>query len=250
MHLRQLGHGKPLLLLHSLLADSRSFDALASDLASVRRVIIPDLPGYHASPPSTDAIPEVARRVMQELESIGVAEGLDVLGNGYGGFIALSLAQQFPQRVERLVLLDSAAAFPPEGRKGVQAMKESVEAGGMPAVLDTALLRLFPPAFAAANPQTIARCSAALLAMNATAFASTCRNLMEVDLREGLSRVKSRTLVVVGLEDKATPLALAREVAAGIVGASLHELPGCGHVPHVQMPEVVTPLVREFLDAA
>ena len=250
MHLRQMGKGKPLLLLHSLLADSRSFDALASDLSAGRRIVIPDLPGYHASPRSTESIPEVARRVMEELDAIGIGPVVDVLGNGYGGFVALSLAQQFAARVDRLVLLDSAAAFPPEGKKGVQAMKDLVAAGGIPAVVQTALARLFPPAYSSANPVALDACREALLAMDAQAFASTCQNLIDVDLRKGLSQVRARTLVVVGLEDKATPLPLARELSLGITGARLHELPGCGHVPHIQAREVLTPLLKDFLALA
>jgi len=71
--------------------------------------------------------------------------------------------------------------------------------------------------------------------------------LIAVDLRPGLGSVHSKTLVVVGLEDKATPVILARELAKGIPNAQLMELAGCGHAPHIQMPEVVTPLIKRFL---
>ncbi|MER1966369.1 alpha/beta hydrolase [Castellaniella sp. GW247-6E4] len=247
MVLRQIGHGRPLLLVHSLLADSRSMDALASELSSGYRVVIPDLPGYGGSPRSGASIPEVAAELMAALAADGLNHELGVLGNGYGGFVALSLAQQFPEEVRRLVLLDSAAAFPPAGKEGVRAMMDSVREGGMPAVMDIALSRLFPPAYAQAHPGAVASCRAALAEMDAEAFIGMCRNLMMVDLRPGLASVQSRTLVVVGLEDQATPVALARELAAVIPDAQLTELAGCGHAPHIQMPEVVTPLIKAFL---
>ncbi len=247
MVLRQIGHGSPVLLVHSLLADSGSMDALASELSSLYRVVIPDLPGYGESPRSSAAIPEVAAELMAALKAQGLDRGLGVLGNGYGGFIALSLAQQFPDQVRRLILLDSAAAFPPEGKKGVEAMMDSVRAGGMRAVTDIALSRLFPAAYAQAHPEAVTACRDALSRMDAEAFVGMCRNLIAVDLRPGLGSVHSKTLVVVGLEDKATPVILARELAKGIPNAQLMELAGCGHAPHIQMPEVVTPLIKRFL---
>lgn len=247
MKLRYVGRGRPLLLLHSLLADGRSMDALASELSSAYRVVIPDLPGYGQSRRSSGSVPQVAAQLIDALAVEGLDRELSVLGNGYGGFIALSIAQQFPASVRRLMLLDSAAAFPPEGKKAIQAMQDSVELGGMPAVIDAALLRLFPPAYAQAHPAVVDACRDALLKMDAQAFAATCRNLIEVDLRPGLALVRSKTLVVVGLEDRATPVDLARELAAKIPSARLEELPGCGHVPHIQMPTVVTPLIKDFL---
>jgi 3-oxoadipate enol-lactonase len=248
MNVRNHGDGKPLVLLHSLLADSSSFEGLIAKLATERRVLTVDLPGYRGVPRSTDAVPAVALGVAQALRDAGLGDGFDLLGNGYGGFVALSLAQQLPSRVDRLVLLDSAACFPPAGKAGVQAMKDAVLSGGMPGLIDIALERLFPVEFRQGHPDVLATCRDALLGMDRDAFASTCQNLIEVDLRPGLHLVTAETLVIVGLEDKATPLPLAREVAQGIAGARLHELPDCGHVPHIQMPDMTASLLRTFLN--
>ncbi len=247
MKVHDFGAGKSVVLLHSLLADSGSFDTFATDLSSDRRVLTVDLPGYRGTPRSAAAIPEVALGVAEALHDAGVGSDFDLVGNGYGGFIALSLAQQLPSRVDHLVLLGSAASFPAEGKAAVRTMKEVVEAGGMPAVLDIALQRLFPPDFRQQKPEVVAICAERLLAMDSVAFASMCSNLINVDLRGGLDQVNSKTLVVVGLEDRATPMALARELAQGIAGARLHKLPGCGHAPHIQMPQLATSLLRGFL---
>jgi 3-oxoadipate enol-lactonase len=247
MKVRETGRGKPLVLLHSLLADSSAFDGLADRLSTTRRVLTIDLPGYGGTPRSTSAIPSVASDIARALQTVGVCDGIDLLGNGYGGFVALALAQQTPSMVDRLVLLDSAAYFPPAGKAGVQAMKDAVGTDGMPGVIDIALERLFPPDFRQSHHDVVTACTDALLAMDRDAFVLTCTNLINVDLRSGLGLVNADTLVVVGLEDKATPLQLAREVVGGIAGARLHELPGCGHVPHIQMPDAVAALLRSFL---
>jgi 3-oxoadipate enol-lactonase len=249
MNSRQLGKGSPVVLLHSLLADSSSFEALAASLSATFRVIVFDLPGYRGAPTSADTIPEVAHAIVMALDGLGVVGAFDVLGNGYGGFLALAVAEQFTDRVRRLVLLDSAAAFPPPAKDAVRAMKEAVQLAGMQGVLDIALQRLFPPAFAGQRPDIVAACSSALLKMDPVAFSLTCRNLIDVDLRPGLASVRSETLVVVGLEDKATPIDLAREMALAIPGAQIRELEGCGHAPHIQVPELAASIVGAFLAA-
>lgn len=249
MKARELGKGSPVVLLHSLLADSSSFDGLAATLSSRFRVILFDLPGYRGAPASSDSIPEVASSIVKTLDGMGVRGAFDIVGNGYGGFLALAVAQQFTNRVRRLLLLDSAAAFPPAGKDAVRAMKQAVQSAGMQGVLDIALQRLFPLAFASQQPDIVEACSAALLKMNPEAFALTCQNLIDVDLRPGLASVKSETLVVVGLEDKATPIVLAREVAAAIPHAKIQELEGCGHAPHIQDPELAASIVGAFLGA-
>jgi 3-oxoadipate enol-lactonase len=109
-HERETECGKPLVLLHSLLADSCSFDGLTARLSTARRVLTIDLPGYRGTPRSTGAIPSVASDIARAPLAVGVCEGIDVLSNGYGGFVALALAQQAPSMVDRLVLLDSGRA--------------------------------------------------------------------------------------------------------------------------------------------
>lgn len=246
LEMQQVGDGNDLVLLHSLLADARAFQPLLPALESGFRVTVPSLPGYGGSPPSQLGILEVARDVMAALESSGVHR-FHLLGNGYGGFVALAMSQQFGDRIDRLVLLDTAAYFPPSGKEGVAAMKKAVEAGGMPAVVETALARLFPDSFRSANPALVETYRKSLLDFDPDAFASTCQNLIDVDLRKGLAGLHPPTLVVVGEEDAATPPALSRELVAHIPGARLVELPGCGHAPHIQAPDIVLKILEDFL---
>ena len=76
-----------------------------------------------------------------------------------------------------------------------------------------------------------------------------CRALAKVDLRPELPRIKNPTLVVVGSLDAATPPALAHELASGIPGARLVELPGCGHCPPLQQPREFLAAIAAFLGA-
>jgi 3-oxoadipate enol-lactonase len=242
---QQAGHGSPLILLHSLLCDSRGFQHILPELQRHRRVLIPSLPGYGRSSFSEGNVQAVAGQLARCFDELAL-EKFDLVGNGYGGFLALSFTQLFPERVNRLVLLDSAAHFPEAGKDSVRLMKRTVETGGMSAVVPTAIKRLFPEAFTQANPTLIEQYRQALLGFDPKTFAHTCQNLIEVDLRDGLPHIQNQTLVVVGLEDGATPPPLAREVAENIPGARLVEIPGCGHAPHIQEAQRTLSLINEF----
>ncbi|HWO03258.1 MAG TPA: hypothetical protein VNQ54_00605, partial [Methylomirabilota bacterium] len=73
----------------------------------------------------------------------------------------------------------------------------------------------------------------------------------DIDLRPALAAIASPTLVVVGALDVTTPPALARELAAGIRGAALVEIPACAHCPPIEKPaELLAALRRvEIKDA-
>lgn len=65
IEMEQRGEDRPLVLLHSLLSDTRAFQHILPTLSANRRVVLPSLPGYGRSPRSTDTIKGVARQLMK-----------------------------------------------------------------------------------------------------------------------------------------------------------------------------------------
>src|SRR5580700_8212716 len=87
----QSGQGPALFLFHSLLSDRASFNAIAPTLSQSFRVIVPELPGFGGSKPVDGGLAGVADRMAQAVQEAAAAGGGEaiVLGNGYGGFVAL-----------------------------------------------------------------------------------------------------------------------------------------------------------------
>src|SRR2546430_7941312 len=75
-----------------------------------------------------------------------------VLGNGYGGFVALQMAIRHPGIASRLVLADCGAAFSEAGREAFRNMAAAASAKGLAAITDVAVRRLFAPGFPAPHP--------------------------------------------------------------------------------------------------
>jgi len=248
LDVEETGQGKDLLLLHSLLTDRGSFAKVVPALAKSRRVLLPALPGFGKSTPAGAAIEDYADRIAAFLPALAPRGKPDVIANGFGGFVALALAARHGDRIGRLVLCDTAANFPESGRVPFRNMAAAVEKAGMSAIVDTAVKRIFTPGYLQRNPEASGERRDVLQRTDPARFAAACRARATVDLRPLLPRIANPTLVVVGTLDSATPPELSRELAGGIRGATLREIPDCGHCPPLQEPEKFLAAVREFLD--
>ena len=241
------GRGRDLVLLYSLLSDRTSYEPLAARIAGARRLIMVNLPGFGQSPSAGTALDDYADAVSAVFDRLSLPPETDVLGNGLGGFVALSLASRHGARFERLVLVGSAIAFPEAGRATFRALAEKVEQGGMGAVADAAMRRMFPEPFIASHPEIIAGREAVFRRIDAGVFAAACRTLAALDLSDVLGRIHNPTLIVVGAEDQATPPALGRALADCLADAELTLLPGLGHCPHIQDPDAFVAAIAPFL---
>lgn len=244
------GDGRPLVLLHSLLVDRSAFDHLVKRLADRRRLIAVNLPGFGISPPGGPTVKDYARAVQRLLDELDLPPETDVLGNGFGSFVALSLASEVGSRIARLVLVGAAIAFPPAGKDTFKDLAAKVESEGMAAIVPLALKRLFPEGYLVANPKLAAERAAVLEALKPTHFANACRALAALDLTPELPKVENPTLIVVGQEDGATPPALAHALAEKLSDGRVVEMRGVGHSPHIQAPDRFVSTIATFLGLA
>ena len=245
----QTGAGRDLILFHSLLTDRTVFDGIVPALARRRRVTLLNLPGFGASSPAGPGIEDYTDRVAGLFPALGLSAAPDLVAMSFGGFVGIALAARHGGLVDRLVLVDTAAAFPEPAKAPLRGMAERALREGMSAVVDTALRRMFTEGFIAARPEVVSARAAALVRATPAHFATACRALAELDLRSALRAIRNRTLVVVGALDATTPPALARELAAGIAGATLVEIADCAHCPPLEKPAEFLAAVEAFLDA-
>ena len=242
------GQGPDLVLLHSLLADRHAFDPVLPALAEKFRLTLINLPGFHGSHPAVLALLDAYVAVIEDgFDEFGIAEDAVLIGNGFGGTVALAFGIAHPERISKLVLSDAVASFPPEGRAAFAAMAQQAADGGIEAVAETAARRVYSPAYLEAHPEAVEARKQVLLAIHPEAFQAACRILQETDLTPLLSHLRVPTLVVCGEMDRATPPALNREIADHLQDATYVELPGCGHCPPLEQPEAFLDAVRDFI---
>jgi 3-oxoadipate enol-lactonase len=243
------GKAPALFLFHSLLSDRASFDAIAPRLSRSFRVIVPELPGFGGSRAVSGGLAAVADRMAEALREAAAGDETFVLGNGYGGFVALQMAIRHPAIAARLILADCGAAFSEQGREAFRNMAAASKAKGLAAITDVAMRRLFAPEFQAQHPDLMRDRREAFLKTDPEVLQAACAALAELDLRPELPRVKVPVLVLVGEHDEATPPPMSRELAALLPNAQLRIIAGCAHVPQLQAPEVFLDAIGDFLPA-
>jgi pimeloyl-ACP methyl ester carboxylesterase len=242
------GQGPDIVLLHSLLADRHAFDPVLPRLAEKHRVTLFNLPGFHGSEPVITALLDAyVARIEDGFQEFGIGRDAILIGNGFGGTLALAYALDHPEMIGKLVVSDAAASFPDAGRQQFAAMAQKVAEGGLGAVAEIAAKRVYSPAYLAAHPELIDERKKVLLGIDPKAFQHACKILQEVDLVPLLHRLDVPTLVVCGEHDQATPVALNKAVAYKIPGARYVELPGSGHCPPLEQPDAFLTAIKEFV---
>jgi pimeloyl-ACP methyl ester carboxylesterase len=225
----------PILLVPGLNCSPRLYAAQIPALWRLGLVVVAD----HRR---DDTIAGIARRILAVAPSRFRLAGLSM-----GGYIALEIMRQAPERVTKLALLDtSARPETPEQTERRGKLIGLAEAGRFPEVND-----FLWPYLVDASRQKDASLRAEIDKMaeetGAEAFIRQERAIMSrADSRPTLGAITCPTLMIVGDCDQLTPPAHADEIAKGIKGAKLVTLAGCGHMSTMEKPEEVTKLLVDF----
>jgi len=104
------GSGTPVLMLHDLGTSAATFENLTTPLVHAdRELVAVDLPGSGWSDPAPGAdLPSFVQHLAMVFADLG-SEPIDLLGHGFGGYLAASLAARYPQLIHRLVLVEPTA---------------------------------------------------------------------------------------------------------------------------------------------
>jgi pimeloyl-ACP methyl ester carboxylesterase len=252
--------GPPVLLVHGLGGNWTAWLETIPALAEDHRVIAVDLPGFGASAPGLDgiSIPGYARTLERFLDHLGL-EDVVVMGSSLGGWVSAELTLRAPERVRGLVLIDAAGIVPTRAErfKAVSMMRGAELGAPLAPRFRTAIasrprLRKLALKYTVANPQRLAA-DLVLMALPTApdpgfgpAFAAARRSWSDAWC-DRLTEIERPTLIVWGEEDALLPLRHAREWARRIRGSELAVIPGAGHLPMLERPILVNPLLRRFL---
>ena len=173
-----------------------------------------------------------------------------LVAHAMGGFVAFEVMRRAPERVARLALISTlASADGPAQTARRQGYIDLVTSGQFNEVVEERIPILFPE-----NKRDderllgIARRMAA--DTGAETFLAQQRAIMaRIDSRPRLGEIAVPTLLIWGEKDGITSRAHHEEIRDAIPGARLDVIAGAGHLPTVEAPEVVVPLLTDFIDA-
>jgi 3-oxoadipate enol-lactonase len=247
-----VGEGPAVLFIHGYPLDRTMWRHQMDHLTGFRR-IAPDLRGMGLSdaPDLGYSMTAYADDLAALLDTLGVNDAV-LCGHSMGGYIALEFVRRWPRRVRGLVLVDSRAeADSAEGRKARDLAAAAARERGAVATAEAMLPKLFAGEDAASVGAPWRQVEATILATSVPGMTGALTAMRDradsVPLLPQLTGLP--TLIVVGEEDRLTPVAGARMMAEMIPGARLHVLPGVGHLPPLEAPAETTRVLADFLSA-
>ncbi|MFE3176585.1 alpha/beta fold hydrolase [Amycolatopsis sp. NPDC059090] len=257
----EAGDGPPVVLLHGSgpgVTGWQNFRANLPSFAAHFRCLILEFPGFGVSDPVAEPpMPAAERAVLDLLDGLGIAAA-DLVGNSMGGFVATRTAIAHPERVRRLVTVGGMGTniFSPAPGEGINLLTEFVEdptrerlvqwLNSM--VFDRGLItdelieerwRLATAADSLASARKMYG-KGVLRAQAAAAFDVT-------PLWAELRKIRARTLITWGRDDRVSPLDMALIPMRTIPHAELHILPNCGHWTMIEQKDAWESAVLAFL---
>lgn len=259
----QVGESGPwLLLLHGLGGYAENWLCNVGPLSRRHRVLALDMVGFGRTgkPPIRYTLPRMAWFAHDFLRRLGVGRA-SVVGLSMGGGVSLQFAIQFPERLDRLVLVDSAGLGVGGGfglrLMSVPLLGELIATRGQ-ASLGIAMRRsVYDPRLVTPpmidlnhrmNNQPGSR-AALLSALRGVATPFGLRAAVHHDIARHLPRMQQPTLIVWGRNDPIVPVAHAVAAARAMPRARLEVFERCGHLPPFEHADAFNRLVEEFLDS-
>ena len=235
-----------MLLLHAGIADSRSWASQVEALrAAGHEPVAPDLAGFGDEP----LVPPTVDHVGFAAEKLG--ERGAVVGNSFGGRVALELARARPDLVERLVLVAPGLARTPwsaESEALFAEEEELLEAGDLEAAArQQAAMWLAPDAAEEVRALTEAMTLRSYEQQHPVGD-EVRATWPEPSAEARLAEIDVPTLLVAGDRDRPELVELVRRLAAELPDARLETIAGSGHLPSLERPEALNALLLDFLD--
>jgi len=239
--------GRPVLILsHAISTDHAMWELQVADLLPHFQILRYDTRGHGASEATAGeySIEMLGRDVLALVDTLEISQ-FAFCGLSLGGAIGQWVAAYAPERVTHLVLANTSPQFVP--LTTWEARIAAVVKGGMPAIVDVAMPRLFSPDTLAKQNPHVASIRSVFLGTDPVGYLGCCAALRDMNHGEILKQIKSPTLVISGDRDVATPWTGHGEILAReIPGAKALHL-AAAHLSNLERPQSFTTALLEFL---
>lgn len=251
----EAGNGSPLVLIHGIPVWGYVWHGIYSELTRTHRVLIPDLPGFGFSDKADcfdRSIAAQARMIDAWLDQLGISHAT-IIGHDIGGGVALRMATRFPERVDRLIVMNTVCydswpielmlqfGHPEAHRKlsaslAVRLLRQVLKRGFASSLNRNILEGLLAPYTTETGKLSLIRNAAAL------------NTNLTTEITHLLPALKIPTLVLWGEDDRFQPVHYGERLTGDIYGSRLIRVKDARHFVMWDQPELVTKHVLDFLE--
>lgn len=246
---RDDGQGPPVVLLHGVGGDRILWNAVATSLAREFRVIVPDLRGHGqtpAPPGSQFTLTEMAQDVLRLLDEKSITS-VHWVGLSAGGFLALRLTLDHPDRTRSLAVVSGAAYLDPHTRSVMERWWSTSTEAGPDAFALRLLKDLYYPDWVEAHLDVVDLVHEEVRTRNYAGAVAWGRSLRTFDERNAITAIRRPTLIVQAMDDQVMDASHGRILRQSIPGSLIRIFAETGHLIPIERPtELAEALAEHF----
>ena len=232
---------------NGLATGTAMWELQAAEFAERFRVLRYDVRGHGATeatpPPYT--IERLADDVVDLLDRLGIGK-VAYVGLSLGGMIGQALAVRHPDRVGSLVLCDTTMHSPRE--MWIERIA-AIEANGLEPQVEPSIERWFTRSFRSGQPELVDSMRAMIRATSLHGYLGCAMAMRDMRLESVTPRITQPTLILVGRDDRSTPVAEAQALHSAIPGSQLGVIEHAAHLPNIEQASRFNAVLGRFLDA-
>ena len=248
------GTGPALLLIHGMFGDFLDWEPVLAPLSETYRVVALDLPGFGESDkPDVRYSMEFFTEVLGTLAEELALQDVTVIGNSFGGELAVILAAARPEKVKALVLV-STGGLTLRGEEELALIEKNFCEANLLALTPEYHELMFSPIFARRSEQArryIEKQNRKLARPDYNAYARVLAQCIplaaRMDIRGYLAKLKCPTLLLWGENDRVFPPVIAEEAVKRLAKGELRVVPDAGHAPQLDNPGEFVAELETFL---
>lgn len=199
--------------------------------------------GRSDSPGGAYSMDRLGRDAVQLLDHLGLGK-VHFCGLSKGGMVGQWLGVRAPERIDRLILANTAAYMGPPANW--QSRIEGVLKTGLAPLAEASMARWFTERFLDHDREAVEPIRQMLVGCNPTGYAGCCAAIRDMDLRPTAGLIKARTLIIAGAKDPSTSVADGQWLAQTVEEGRLMVL-DAAHLSNVEQPAPFSAAVIDFL---
>ncbi len=240
----------PIVFLHAVGIDLGMWGQQIEAMQKHHDVIAYDLPGHGLSEKLAGDLTfeNFADVISKSIENLNCGP-VNLAGISFGGMIAQKIAIRRPDLVKSLSLIGTACSFTEQVRTTLRERADYVKNNGMKAIAPLSLSRWFTPEFALRRPDIIDNIKKMLYQQDSDYHSKIWDTISTLEMDVGLRGIDMPALIIVGEDDKSTPLSSATALAQALKSTNIHLVTGSAHFTNLEAPETVNKLLLNFINS-
>ncbi len=243
--------GEVVLLSHSLGSTLSMWDKQVPVLNENFRVLRFDTRGHGGTdaPEGPYTLEQLGKDAIALMDALEI-EKVHWVGISMGGMIGQVVALDSGARLKSLVLCDTAAVIPREAQPVWEERISRARREGLGSLVQETMERWFTPGYLNQSPAEVEKIRELFLATSVSGFVGCSEAIRRLNTLDALSRINTRTLIMVGEEDPGTPVEASKAIKERIPGAELIVIPSAAHLSNVEQSGVFNENLLRFLSRA